>query len=455
MIAQDVIVAQASGNAAAGVAVLRLSGPGCLAVLLSCLREKSAIPARQACLRHFVDRQGELLDQGIVLYFPAPHSFTGEDVVEFQGHGSPVMMARLVQELQAAGARLARPGEFSERAFHQGKMDLTQAEAIADLIAAGSEQAARSAMKSLQGEFSQRVHRIVDTLTELRVYIEAAIDFSDQDIDFLHSDQVKARMTQLHTQLSETLVQARQGQVLQQGASIVIAGHPNVGKSSLLNALAGDEVAIVSDRAGTTRDIVRQHLVIEGIPVEVLDTAGWRDSDDPIEQEGIRRALRAAERADALLYLFDSDAELADIVADLQLRSGFKPKAQRLLLVRNKIDTCPHWQDSQLWIESHPCPVVGISATTGLGLQGLRQTLAAILGKTPGELPFLARQRHVQALQEAATHLQAAQEQWRAGMADLLAEDLRLMQKTLGSITGEVLADELLGHIFSSFCIGK
>ena len=455
MIASDIIVALATAPGAAGVAVLRLSGRGCGELLRAHLAPAGPLPERRASLRDFVDSQGQTLDRGLVLYFPAPHSFTGEDVVEFQGHGSPVMMAILLRQLQHSGARLARPGEFSERAFHHGRLDLAQAEAIADLIAAGSEQAARSAMRSLQGEFSRRVASVAQALTTVRVYVEAAIDFSDQDIDFLHSEQLLADLDKLRHLLAETLQEARQGQLLQKGISVVIAGHPNVGKSSLLNALAGDDVAIVSEHAGTTRDILRQNLVLQGMPVQVLDTAGWRESDDPVESEGIRRALLAAEKADALLYLFDTDGDLKDIVADLQARSTWPLDIRRLLLVRNKIDRCSQWQDSFLQIEGQRCEVIGISAKYGQGIEALQDRLAQLVGRTPTELPFLARQRHIEALEQAWQYLEAAQAQLQQGMGDLAAEDLRCMQGSLASLCGEMLPDELLGHIFASFCIGK
>ncbi len=455
MIASDIIVALKTAPGAAGVAVLRLSGQGCGDLLRNHLSPASPLPERKASLRDFVDAHGDSLDQGLVLYFPAPHSFTGEDVVEFQGHGSPVMMAILLRQLQQSGARLARPGEFSERAFHHGRLDLAQAEAIADLIAAGSEQAARSAMRSLQGEFSRRVESVEEVLTALRVYVEAAIDFSDQDIDFLHSDQLLSDLRKLRRLLSETLQEARQGQLLQKGISVVIAGHPNVGKSSLLNALAGDDVAIVSEHAGTTRDVLRQNLLLQGMPLQILDTAGWRDSDDPIESEGIKRALQVAEQADALLYLFDTDADLQDIVADLQARSTWQIDTRRLLLVRNKIDRCPDWQDSFLEMPDHRCEVIGISAKYGQGIDKLKHRLAHLVGRTPTELPFLARQRHIEALEQAWKYLEAAEEQLQQGMGDLAAEDLRCMQGSLASLCGEMLPDDLLGRIFASFCIGK
>jgi len=398
-------------------------------------------------LRPFRDTQGAVLDEGLVLVFKAPASFTGEDVVELQGHGSPVVLAGLLAAAVAAGARIARPGEFSERAFLNGRVDLVQAEAIADLIDAGSLEAARAARHTLSGAFSERLHEAAGLLTDLRVFAEGALDFSDEDVDWLADAGLAERMVALQALLQATRRDARGGQRLREGLTVAIVGAPNVGKSTLLNALAGAEVAIVSDTPGTTRDVLREHLVIGGLPLTVVDTAGLRDTEDPIEREGIRRARAQLEKAELALFLVDDRYGIT--AADEALLASL-PALPRLV-VRNKCDLAGH----------APGPLddgsLRVAAKTGTGLDALTRRLHEHAGlSTTGEGVFIARERHLAALDDALAHVEAARQRLTTRQhAELAAEELRLAQAALGRITGETTSDALLGQIFSRFCIGK
>ena len=411
----DTICAIATPPGRGGIGVVRVSGPRVAAIAAAV--SGGLPPARNARFTRFLGAGGEVLDEGLVLHFPAPHSFTGEDVLELQGHGGPVVLDRLLRRLTELGARLARPGEFSERAFLNGKLDLAQAEAVADLIAAGTEAGARAALRSLQGEFSAEIHALVEELIALRIYVESAIDFPDEEIDFLSDGDVEQRLAKVSRHLEAVLMGARRGQVLRDGMTVVIAGRPNAGKSSLLNRLAGYEAAIVTEVAGTTRDVLREHIHIDGMPLHVIDTAGLRDTADIVEQEGIRRAWSAIEGADRVLLMVDDrhgvgDAEQA--VLD-KLAAGVA-----VTLVRNKIDLTG--TPAGLLSESAATTEIALSAHTGSGVDQLRAHLKAAMGYQEEEGAFIARRRHLDALQRARSHLQAGTEQltgYRAG--ELLA----------------------------------
>lgn len=447
------ICAVATPAGRGGVSIVRVSGPAshslCTSIAGSC-------PAPgQSRLAAFHSRSGELIDQGLVLFFKGPHSFTGEDVCEFHTHGSPVITDLLLQELVACGARLAEPGEFSRRAFLNDKIDLAQAEAIADLISSASVTAAKFALRSLQGEFSRRVDTLVESLTLLRVYIEAALDFPEEEVDFLSEGAIDARLDQVLSELDATLAQARQGSLVREGIQVAIAGEPNAGKSTLLNRLSGEDAAIVTDIPGTTRDILRQTIHLDGLPVHLLDTAGLRDSTDPVELEGIRRARKAVDEADLILLLLD--IRQLDSLPDQALWQELNSKpatAKRLLVVLNKCDS--------VGLPPGPLPVLGhealvISALTDQGVDALRNELKRRAGfDTQDEGGFIARQRHLLALRSARAHVEQACSIMRSSRAgELIAEELRLAQEDLGEITGKVSSDALLGRIFGSFCIGK
>lgn len=444
----DTIAAIATAAGRGAVGIVRLSGPRAFAIASQVAG--SLPPPRQAALRALRDAQGEVLDQGLVLCFPGPHSFTGEDVVELQGHGGPVLLAELLRATVAAGARIAQPGEFSERAYLNGRLDLAQAEAIADLIDAASGQAVRAAQKTLEGAFSRRVHALADQLTELRVFVEGALDFSDEDIDWLADARLAERLASAEALLAETRLQAGQGRRLREGMTVAIVGQPNVGKSTLLNALAGYEAAIVSEQAGTTRDPLREHLLLDGLPLTIVDTAGLRDTEDAIEREGIRRAWQALEKAELALFLVDDREGVT--AADRALLARL-PALPRLLL-RNKCDLAGHAPALDSGAEGQE---LRLSAKSGLGLDLLVQALKAQAGLSEvGEGLFLARARHLDALEQAASHLaQARQRLTEGAQAELAAEELRLAQVALGRITGEQSSDALLGEIFRRFCIGK
>lgn len=407
--------------------------------------------ARHAGLRPFLDDFGQALDQGLALFFPAPRSFTGEDVLELQGHGGPVVLDLVVKRVCALGARLARPGEFSERAFLNGRIDLAQAEAIADLIDSATAEAARAATRSLQGMFSTRVSALVESLVELRVHIEAAIDFPEEEIDFLAEANITQRIEGLLIRLSDVVASAHQGQVLRDGLRVVIAGRPNVGKSSLLNCLAGRDSAIVTDVPGTTRDVIRETIDIEGMPLHVLDTAGLRDSDDPVEQEGIRRAWAEIETADRVLLVVDDERGIA--TEERRWLSQHR-SSTKISVVRNKIDLSSAEPGI---LDGEHGPEIRLSAETGMGVETLRAHLEQCAGyQSGGEGLFMARRRHLEALEQAEDALGQADRQWRQQRAgELVAEDLRRAQLALSEITGEFTSDDLLGRIFASFCIGK
>jgi tRNA modification GTPase len=446
--AADTIAAIATPPGFGGVGVVRISGSGTRGIARAIL---GRVPApRLATLSWFRDREGENLDQGLALFFPGPYSFTGEDVLELQGHGGPLVMDLLLRRLLELGARLARPGEFSERAFLNGKLDLAQAEAIADLIESGTETAARLAGRTLSGELSRRVHALVEELIHLRTFVEAALDFPDEEIDFIADSSVAADLENLLGRLDALQGGARQGCLVREGIQVVIAGPPNVGKSSLLNALSGTDAAIVTAVPGTTRDLLHREIQIDGLPLHIIDTAGLRHSDDLVEREGIRRARDQIEEADAILWLFD-DSRAPD---DLEFDPAQLPRQVPLTLVRNKIDLSGRPPGrTQTWRGTE----IAISARDGTGLDALRAHLKQIAGyQETTEGAFLARRRHLDALGRAQDALRQARTALQAtGSAELTAEDLRLAQQALGEITGEVTSDELLGRIFSSFCIGK
>lgn len=451
---KETIVAQATAPGRGGIGILRVSGPLASQVAEAVLG-KCPKP-RMADYLPFKDSDGTVLDQGIALYFKGPHSFTGEDVLELQGHGGQVVLDLLLKRiLNVDGIRLARPGEFSEQAFLNDKLDLAQAEAIADLIDATSEQAARSALKSLQGEFSNKINALVDSVIYLRTYVEAAIDFPDEEIDFLADGKIEANLRGIIEQLDGVRREAKQGSILREGMKVVIAGRPNAGKSSLLNALAGREAAIVTDIAGTTRDVLREHIHLDGMPLHIIDTAGLREATDEVERIGISRAWHEIEQADRIILMLDSsDPDSQDSES---LRREFLaklPSAIPLTVVRNKIDLSG---ESVGLTEADGGVVIRLSAQTLQGVDLLREHLKQAMGFQTGmEGGFLARRRHLEALQKAAEHLQIGLLQlteFHAG--ELLAEELRLVQSALSEITGQFTADDLLGNIFSSFCIGK
>ena len=447
----ETIAAIATPLGRGGVGIVRVSGPQAEQVMQHIVR-KSLSP-RYAHYGPFYAADHSVLDQGIALYFPGPHSFTGEDIVELQGHGGPAILDCLLQTvLSLPGVRMAKPGEFSERAFVNDKMDLTQAEAVADLINASSEQAARCAVRSLQGVFSKQVDALLEQLIYLRTYVEAAIDFPEEEIDFLSDGKVAELLTAAMTQTDQLFSVAKQGKILQNGMTIVIAGKPNAGKSSLLNALAGRESAIVTDVAGTTRDILREDIAIEGVPLHIVDTAGLRETNDVVEQEGVRRAKAVMQEADRILLVVDL-ADLSD-VGTLQASLLQELPSIPVTIVLNKVDQHP---EVKKITEVNNTPVVLVSAKQGDGLEVLRQHLLKIVGFDQTlEGGFIARRRHVDAIEQVQHALSNGQKQLQAHQAgELLAEDLRVAQEALSDITGRFSSDDLLGEIFGSFCIGK
>ncbi len=451
----DTIAAIATAPGQAGVGIVRVSGPAAADIARQML---GFIPKpRYAHYGPFLDQNGGLIDEGIGLFFPNPHSFTGEDVFELQGHGGTVILDLLLREVCSHGARLARPGEFSERAFLNDKLDLAQAEAIADLIESSSEQAARCAVRSMQGVFSRRVDDLVDAVTHLRIYVEAAIDFPEEEIDFLADGKVAGDLQQLLDRLETILGEAQQGTILRDGMKVVIAGRPNAGKSSLLNALAGREAAIVTAIEGTTRDVLREHIHIDGMPLHIIDTAGLRESPDEVEQIGIARAWDEIAQADRILLMVDAttteQTEPHEIWPDFIDRL---PANAPVTVVRNKVDLSSEtvgFTDA----DSGTAPVIRLAAKSSDGLEVLRDHLKQCMGfASTTEGGFLARRRHLDALERARDNLLQGQGQLEGyGAGELLAEDLRAAQDALGEITGHLSPDELLGKIFSSFCIGK
>lgn len=448
--AKETIAAIATAPGRGGIGVVRLSGSDLLPLALA-LSGKSP-PPRHATLADFRAADGSVIDRGLLLHFPAPHSFTGEDVLELHGHGGPVVLQMLLTRCLDLGARLAEPGEFTRRAFLNGKLDLAQAEAVADLIDAATTSAARSAMRSLQGEFSRAVHTMVQELINLRMLVEATLDFPEEEIDFLQAADAFDRLQRLHDQLATVRDRAGQGKLLQAGLHVVLAGQPNVGKSSLLNRLAGDELAIVTPIAGTTRDALKSAIQIAGIPLHIIDTAGLRDSEDEIERLGIERTWREIEHADVVLLLVDARTGVTE--ADRAILTRLPAKLRRITVL-NKLD---------LVADQEPCRretsdgiTLYLSAKKDLGIDLLRQELLQVAGWHQTEDVFIARERHLQALTEAHQHLEAARAMPFDGSLplELFAEELRLAQRALGQITGEFSADDLLGVIFSHFCMGK
>lgn len=461
LVHQDSIAAIATAPGRGGVGIIRISGSKALSVAQAILGYEPK--PRYAHYGPFKASDGTVLDEGIALYFPNPHSFTGEDVVEFQGHGGPVVLDILLKEIVALGCRLARPGEFSERAFLNDKLDLAQAEAIADLIDSSSEQAARCALRSLQGEFSKRIQQLLDRLIHIRIYVEAAMDFPEEEIDFLSDGKVSAMLEEVDTELKGVLQEANQGALLREGMNVVIAGRPNAGKSSLLNALAGLERAIVTDIAGTTRDILKEHIHIDGMPLHIIDTAGLRDAPDEVERIGIQRAWEEIKQADRVLLMIDSTSDETDPKALLHAlydEQGLSTEAEALLnsgrmtVIRNKADL----STESIGLNSGTqFPTISLSAKHNQGVDVLRQHLKEVMGFDAGnEGGFLARRRHIDALNRAQDALDNGRIQLEGmGAGELLAEDLRMAQHALNEITGEFTADDLLGKIFGSFCIGK
>ncbi len=451
---QDTIAAVATATGRGGVGIIRVSGPRARAMAIT-LGGREPKPRYAHYGPLFAD-SGDVLDEGLLLFFPGPHSFTGEDVLELQGHGGPVVLDMLLRRCLQLGARMARPGEFSERAFLNNKLDLAQAEAIADLIEASSEQAARNALRSLQGELSRRVHALTEKLIGLRIYVEAAIDFPEEEIDFLADGHVLSQLDAVRQELASVLREAGQGALLRDGMTVVIAGRPNAGKSSLLNALAGREAAIVTDIAGTTRDVLREHIHIDGMPLHVVDTAGLRDTNDQVERIGVERALKAIGEADRILLVVDSTAPEAD--DPFALWPEFleqRPDPHKVTLIRNKADLSGETVGLETCTDGHITLTLSARGLEGLDL--LREHLKACMGyEQTSEGSFSARRRHWQALQQASASREHGREQLTVlGAGELLAEDLRMAQQALGEITGAFTPDDLLGRIFSSFCIGK
>ena len=440
----DTIAAIATAQGRGGIGVVRVSGLH-IETLARGILDKLPV-ARHATCGNFLDENGDTLDQGIALFFPAPHSYTGEDVLELQGHGGPAVLQLVLQRCLDLGARLAQPGEFTQRAFLNNKLDLAQAESVADLIDANTAEAARSAMRSLRGEFSAAIHGMVDELTNLRMLVEAMLDFPEEDVEAVDLERRNALLSNVRSRLQHTLDTAKQGSLLREGAHIVIAGQPNVGKSSLLNRLAGEEVALVSDLPGTTRDVIRQVIQIRGVPLHIMDTAGLRESVDAVENMGIARAHQTMHRADLILLLLDASQGLT--TQDEAILSSLPADIPRLL-VFNKTDL----PDTGIAV-SASVPFIRVSAKTGAGIEELCGKLLEAVGWRDQESgTFMARERHVRALMLAQAHLIQAQEVLVS--AELFAEELRLAQRALNEVTGEFTPDDLLGEIFSRFCIGK
>jgi tRNA modification GTPase len=442
----DTVAAIATAPGRAGIGVVRISGPAVPDVIAAIVGRP--LQARVATLCDFLDAESGILDKGIAIYYPAPHSYTGEDVLELQGHGGLAVLQLILGRCFALGARPAQPGEFTQRAFLNDKLDLAQAESVADLIDASSEAAARGAMRSLAGEFSARVGQLNEMLVELRTIIEATLDFPDDEIDFLERAGVAGKFAKLRSALAVLLAEAEQGRILRDGARVVLIGQPNVGKSSLLNRLAAEELAIVTEIPGTTRDPLRHELVIEGVPVHVIDTAGLRESADAVERIGIQRAWREIHQADLAMLIMD--AREGSTAADYRILAEL-PVVLKKLLVFNKIDLTdglPGETDTGDGIK------ITVSAKTGSGMDLLRAAILRSVGwRRNEEASFIARQRHLQALNQAMAALARANSE--SGSLDLMAEELRLAQQAFANITGEFTADDLLGEIFSRFCIGK
>ncbi|MGH9438008.1 MAG: tRNA uridine-5-carboxymethylaminomethyl(34) synthesis GTPase MnmE [Terriglobia bacterium] len=446
MVIDDTIAAIATPPGRGGIGVVRISGNSLSSGFMPLFQ---AVPRpRRAILTDFVDAAGEVIDRGIVLFFPAPYSYTGEDVLELHGHGGPVVLGRLLRRCLDLGARPAEPGEFTKRAFLNDKIDLAQAEAVADLIDATTVQAARSALRSLRGEFSQAIQQLITGLVELRALTEAALDFSDEEINPGAESETRLRLDALRHQLDAVFSAARSGSLLRDGIQAVLAGAPNVGKSSLLNRLVGDELAIVTDVPGTTRDAVRETINIDGVPIHLMDTAGLRETIDPVEKIGVSRSLTSIGNADVVLLVADSTEPAA---ADSAVLGTLAVKQSRIVRIMNKIDLSGEAPGKTM---ADGVVEVRLSAKTGDGIEFLREALLEAVGAHVNEeAVFMARERHLRALENASRHLDRAR--LEIGRSELFAEELRLAQLALSSITGEFTADDLLGEIFSRFCIGK
>ncbi len=443
----DTIAAIATAPGRGGIGVVRISGASLSELALDLC---GSVPTpRNAMFAPFLDAGGVAIDEGIALYFPAPASFTGEDVLELQGHGGPVVMQMLLERCLELGARLAEPGEFTRRAFLNGKLDLAQAESVADLIEASTAAAARSALRSLSGRFSEEIHRIVDALIDLRMLVEATLDFPEEEIEFLEQARALPRLEEIRQQLQDVLNRARQGALLRSGLNVVLVGEPNVGKSSLLNQLTGEDRAIVTEVAGTTRDALRETVQIEGIPLHIIDTAGLRETEDTVERIGIERTWREIERADVILRLVDARVETS--ASATEAIDARLPQAVERIIIANKIDLAGLEAGR---VEKNGVVRLQVSAKKGAGMELVRAELLRIAGwQAHGEDVILARERHLHALRAALAHIGTAAGQSAA--LELFAEELRLAQDALGEITGEFSADDLLGVIFSRFCIGK
>jgi len=446
----DTIVAAATPPGRGGIGIVRISGPKTPelgAVLIGELPR-----ARRATCARFLDAQQEAIDSGLALFFPAPHSYTGEHVLELHGHGGPLLIEALINRVIELGARRAQPGEFTQRAFLNDRLDLAQAEAVADLIDAGSREAARAAMRSLQGEFSAMVRGLTEAVIELRTYVEAAIDFPEEEIDFLADRELSERFAALRTHFAGVLESARQGRLLREGMTVVIAGRPNAGKSSLLNRLAGYDAAIVTPLPGTTRDVLRERIAIDGMPLHVLDTAGLREGGDVVEAEGVRRAQAEMQRADRVLFVIDAAADPA--AAAFQEERARLPADVPVTLIFNKCDLAAGLAPAA--VRGEP-PRVRLSALTGEGLPALRAHLKECMGYQSVDAGTIsARRRHLDALARARAHtLEAARQLTERRAGELVAEELRAAQQALGEITGEFTSEDLLGRIFAGFCIGK
>ncbi len=452
MLTDDTIVARATAAGKSGVGVVRVSGKLAAAIAEKILGKK--LNARVATFAKFVDQNQSIIDEGIAIFFSKPNSFTGEDVLELQGHGSPIAIQSLIETIISYGARIANPGEFSLRAFLNGKLDLLQAEAIADLIDSDSKQAARSAIRSLQGQFSDKINLLVSELIALRTYVEAAIDFPDEELDLLADGQIQQKITALIEKINTIHKQAQQGSILRDGITIVIVGEPNVGKSSLLNCLSGKEIAIVTDIPGTTRDVMREEIIMDGIPLHIIDTAGLRITDDVVEKEGIKRAIKEIEQADQILFITDNRSEqksFNDLLKDL----GQEITDKHYTIVQNKIDLRA---ETPAIKKSQEKTIINLSAKTGEGIELLKQHLKESVGyDSQTETAFIARTRHLNALTRSENYLKKTRELFsqKKIALELIAEELRLAQLTLSEITGLFTTEDLLGSIFSSFCIGK
>lgn len=438
------IAAIATAHGRGAIGVVRVSGPKTKSIAKGILGRN--LSPRQATFSPFLDAEGLAIDEGLALWFPAPHSYTGEDALELQGHGGNVVLDQVLARVLSLGARLARPGEFTERAFLQGKLDLARAEAVADLIDAASTQAARAAVRSLQGVFSKQIEEVVSALTHLRMHVEATLDFPDEELDLFEKTKIQEQLFWIQRKLAEILSSVQEGVVLREGMTVVIAGQPNVGKSSLLNCLAKREVAIVSPFPGTTRDVLRETILLDGMPLHILDTAGLRTTQDFVEQEGVRRAYAEIERADQILLVIEDKMGVS-----LEEKAILErlPEKLSVTVVRNKADLT----GNPLGLSEGPLgPEVTLSANTGVGIPELVQHLKGVVGHSANTGTFSARRRHLTALKQAQDHVDGAEKSFRF---DLLAEDLRLAQDCLGEITGAVTSDDLLGKIFEEFCIGK